>query len=162
MPPMPPVHKFYIVRPQYQNTPCGGGGPLCWCVKLHAPLLAKKNEIPSKNVPFQWEKVANGLSGCNDNPHRLDPIKKDRPDYPFSPKFFRRPEVRTDKKLSGREHTAPLLQPSASYQPQPASALSRLAELLPSRFSKISQPWSGSSIQGFPLVAVYPLIYIDF
>ena len=122
----------------------------------------KKNEIPSKNVPFQWEKVANGLSGCTDNLHRLDPIKKDRPDYPFSPKFFRRPEVRTDKKLSGREHTAPLLQPSASYQPQPASALSRLAELLPSRFSKISQPWSGSSIQGFPLVAVYPLIYIDF
>ena len=41
------------------------------------------------------------LSGYTDNPHRLDPIKKRQPDYPFCPKFFRRPEVRTDKKLSG-------------------------------------------------------------
>ena len=40
MPPMPPMQTFYFVRQQYQNTPCGG--PLCWCVKLHAPLLAKK------------------------------------------------------------------------------------------------------------------------
>ena len=35
--------------------------------------------------------------------HRLDPIKKGRLDYPFCPKFFRRPKVRvrTDKILSG-------------------------------------------------------------
>ena len=57
--------------------------------------------ISSKNTLFQWEKVANGLSGCTDNPHQIDPIKKGRPDNPFCPKFFRRPEVRTDKKLSG-------------------------------------------------------------
>ena len=31
--------------------------------------------------------------------------KKGRPDYPFCPKFFRRPEVRTDKKLSGPSPT---------------------------------------------------------
>ena len=24
MPPMPPVYIFYIVRSQYENTPCGG------------------------------------------------------------------------------------------------------------------------------------------
>ena len=56
-----------------------------------------------KKYPISMgKKVANGLSGCIDNPHRLDPIKKKgRPDYPFCPKFFRRPEVRTDKKLSG-------------------------------------------------------------
>ena len=47
------------------------------------------------------KKVANGLSGCTDNPHRLDPIKKGRPDNPFCTKFFRRTEVHTDKKLSG-------------------------------------------------------------
>ena len=49
-----------------------------------------------RKIPyFNGGKVANGLSGCTDNPHRLDPIKKSRPDDPFCPKFFRRPEVRT-------------------------------------------------------------------
>ena len=48
------------------------------------------------------KKVANGLSGCTDNPHRLDPIKKGRFDDPFCPKFLRRPEVRTDKRYRGQ------------------------------------------------------------
>ena len=68
---------------------------------IDGSATANYTRIPSKNTLFQWEKVANGLSGCTDNPHRLDPIKKGRPDNPFWPKFFRRPEVRTDKKLSG-------------------------------------------------------------
>ena len=61
MPPMPPVHKFYIVRPQCQNTPCGGGGPLCWCVKLHAPLLAKKKmKFHQKMFHFNGKKLQTG------------------------------------------------------------------------------------------------------
>ena len=44
--------------------------------------------IPSKNTLFQWEKVANGLSGCTDNPPRLDPIKKKaNPITGFVPNF---------------------------------------------------------------------------
>ena len=32
---------------------------------------------------------------------RLTRLKKGRPDNPFCTKFFRRPELRNDKKLSG-------------------------------------------------------------
>ena len=58
-------------------------------------------EFRRKTPYFNRKKVANGLSGCTDNPHRLDPIKKGRPDNPFCTKFFQRTEVHTDKKLSG-------------------------------------------------------------
>ena len=46
-----------------------------------------KQDFHGKTPYFNGENVENGLSG--------------RPDNPFCPKFFRRPEVRTDKKLSG-------------------------------------------------------------
>ena len=40
--------------------------------------------------------ITNGLSECTETRADFDPIKKGRPDYPFSVNFCRRP----DKKLS--------------------------------------------------------------
>ena len=44
--------------------------------------------------------ITNGLSECTETRTDFDPIKKGRPDYPFSVNFCRRPAGRPDKKLS--------------------------------------------------------------
>ena len=58
--------------------------------------------IPSKSTLFQWGKSWKRVIGLRWQPTPTWPDKKKgRPDNPFCTKFFRRPEVRTDKKLSG-------------------------------------------------------------
>ena len=47
------------------------------------------------------KKVGTGYRVAPTTRTDLTRLKKGRPDYPFCSKFFRRPEVRTDKKLSG-------------------------------------------------------------
>ena len=60
-------------------------------------------EFHQKTPYFNGKKVANGLSGCTDNPHRLDPIKKKTdPITRFVPNFSNEPRCTPIKSYRGR------------------------------------------------------------